>query len=52
MLSDHYSLLGIPYNATPEEIRNAYFQIVRTLHPDTNSDEAAQEKFLEVQKAY
>ncbi len=52
MSSDHYSLLGIPHNATPEEIRNAYFQIVRTLHPDTNSEEGAQEKFLEVQKAY
>jgi Ca-activated chloride channel family protein len=52
MSSDHYSLLGLPYNATPEEIRNAYFQLVRNLHPDANPDPAVKERFLEVQKAY
>lgn len=52
MPSDYYSLLGLPYNATPEEIRNAYFQLARTLHPDANPDDAAKEQFLEVQKAY
>jgi Ca-activated chloride channel homolog len=52
MASDYYSLLGIPYNATPEEVRSAYFQLARTLHPDVNPNPAAKEHFLAVQKAY
>lgn len=49
---DHYSTLGVPYNATPEEIRGAYFTLARNLHPDANPDPAAREQFLAVQKAY
>jgi len=52
MASDYYTLLGIPYNASPDEIRNAYFHLARSLHPDANPDAAAREKFLAVQKAY
>ena len=49
---DYYSTLGIPYNATPDEIRGAYFLLARNLHPDANPDLAAREQFLAVQKAY
>src|SRR5512146_1666728 len=52
MASNHYALLGLPYDATPEEIRSAYFLLARTLHPDVNADPEAREKFLAVQKAY
>lgn len=52
MGSDYYTILSIPYNATAEEIRNAYFQLARTLHPDVNPDSAAREMFLSVQEAY
>lgn len=31
---DHYTLLGVPVEATPEMIRNAYFMLARKLHPD------------------
>lgn len=49
---DHYSILGISYNATQEEIRNAYFLLARSLHSDKNPDSTVREKFLAVQEAY
>jgi curved DNA-binding protein CbpA len=32
--TDHYTLLGLAPQATPDEIRKAYFNIARMLHPD------------------
>jgi Ca-activated chloride channel homolog len=52
MMTDHYSTLGVPYNATPEEIRSAYFLLARNLHPDVNPDPSIREQFITVQKAY
>lgn len=52
MASDFYTLLGIPYNATAEEIRRAYFTLAHQLHPDVNPDPAVYEDFLAVQEAY
>ncbi len=52
MAEDFYSLLGIPYDATPDEIRSAYFQLARILHPDTNPDPEDNEKFLAIQQAF
>jgi Ca-activated chloride channel homolog len=52
MASDHYNTLGVPFNATPDEIRSAYFALARSLHPDVNPDPAARDQFLIVQKAY
>ncbi len=50
--SDLYSLLGVPRDATPEEIRNAYFEAARKFHPDANPDPLAREQFLTIQNAY
>jgi curved DNA-binding protein CbpA len=33
-MKDYYSILGISMNATPEEIRTAYINRSRILHPD------------------
>ncbi|HVN56216.1 MAG TPA: DnaJ domain-containing protein [Anaerolineaceae bacterium] len=50
--SNLYVRLGVPRDATPEEIRGAYFEAARQLHPDTNPDPEAPELFLQVQQAY
>jgi Ca-activated chloride channel homolog len=54
MALDYYAILGVPYNASSEEIRNAYFQLARHYHPDTNPDHKAEnrEKFIAIQQAY
>ncbi len=52
MAIDHYTTLGVPFDATPDEIRSAYFSLVRMLHPDVNPDEEDNRKFLFVQQAY
>ncbi len=49
---DYYAVLGVPYNATSEEVRGAYFQLARQLHPDMNPDPLSREQFLLVQQAY
>jgi Ca-activated chloride channel homolog len=49
---DFYRLLGVPRDATPEEIRSAYFDAARHLHPDANPDPEASEQFLQIQSAY
>jgi len=54
MAADFYATLGVPYNATSEEIRNAYFLLARQYHPDSNPNIKPEEKelFLAIQQAY
>lgn len=52
MKADYYGILGITADATPDEIRGAYFDAARKLHPDANPDPTAHERFLLVQEAY
>jgi molecular chaperone DnaJ len=51
-VTDHYDVLGVSREATPEEIKKAYRRLARELHPDVNPDEVAQEKFKLVTHAY
>ncbi len=47
-----YNRLGLPEDASPEEIRRAYREMARHLHPDTNVAPGETELFLDMQEAY
>jgi molecular chaperone DnaJ len=50
---DYYSILGVPRNATQEEIKRAYRRLALKYHPDRNpGDKEAEEKFKEISEAY
>jgi molecular chaperone DnaJ len=51
-LADHYEVLGVAREATPEEIKKAYRRLARELHPDVNPSAEASERFKQVTHAY
>ncbi len=50
---DYYKTLGVQRTANEQELKQAYRRLARKYHPDVNpGDEAAEERFKEVQEAY
>lgn len=51
-MSDHYEVLGVPRDASTEDIKKAYRRLARQLHPDVSDGPDAAERFKEVSRAY
>ena len=49
---DYYKILGVPRNASQEDIQRAYRKLARSYHPDLNSDPVAEDRFKEISEAY
>lgn len=52
-MKDYYYFLGIPQNASAEDIKKAYRKLSLKYHPDKNdNDEFFSDRFREIQEAY
>lgn len=52
MKRDYYEILGIPRNATKEQVKDAYRKLALQYHPDRNKSADAEERFKELSEAY
>src|SRR5262245_60342522 len=53
MFEDYYQILGIRRDASPDEIKKAYYALATKHHPDLHpNDRLAREKFQRIQRAF
>lgn len=49
---DYYDVLGIPRDASEEDVKKAFRKLALEFHPDRNRSEGAEARFKEVNEAY
>jgi molecular chaperone DnaJ len=49
---DYYEVLGIPREATPEQLKRAFRKLAFQYHPDHNDGKEAEARFKEINEAY
>lgn len=49
---DYYEVLGVPRDASAEQIRKAYRKMAMKVHPDVAREPDAEEKFKQINEAY
>ena len=52
MSADYYEVLGVPRDASPEQIKKAYRRLAMKYHPDVADTPDAADKFKEIGEAY
>ena len=52
MGKDYYKILGVPRDATEDQIKKGYRKMALKYHPDKNKSPNAEEKFKEISEAY
>jgi len=49
---DYYEILGVPRDASEDDIKKAYRKLARKYHPDVSKETAAEARFKEIGEAY
>lgn len=52
MARDYYEILGVPRNASKDDVKKAFRKLAREYHPDVSKHADAEAKFKEINEAY